>query len=189
MAPTDAGALAGARKVHKVYPLSSVALYNGVTLAHYLLGAVGVIIGYSRWPLLGWILGLTYVGFAIVQMWVLMPIQVCPSCVYRRMDGSRCISALNLLSARIAPLADEDEFPERGNGVLCHNNLYLAALIAPLVLMVPALILDFSWLVLAILFVVGVLLVFRMMVLFPRVACGHCAARRRCPNAQAMGIG
>ncbi len=178
----------GALKVYKHYPLASIATYNGVTLAHYGLGAAGIILGYSRWPALGWAAGVVYLVFALGQMYVVMPLAVCPSCVYRRIDHARCVSAMNLVSARIAPLADPVDFPLRASGVLCHNNLYMASLIAPLVIVVPALVIAFSWPLLAIFVAVATLFAVRLFVVFPRVACGHCAAKAHCPNAKAMGI-
>ncbi len=178
----------GSRKVYRHYPLANIVIYNGVTLAHYALGAVGIVVGYARWPLLAWTVGLVYLVFALGQMYVLMPLVVCPSCAYRRMDGARCVSAMNLVSARIAPLADPEEFARRAEGAFCHNHLYMASLIAPLVLIVPALIVAFSWIVLALLLAVAALFALRLFVVFPRVACGVCAARGRCPNAKAMGL-
>lgn len=62
--------------------------------------------GYAHWPVLGWTAGLVYPAFALGQRYVLMPLVVCPSCAYRRIEGARCVSAMNLVSARIAPLAD-----------------------------------------------------------------------------------
>ena len=38
---------------------------------------------------------------------------------------------------------------------MCANNLYLASLIAPILALIPALILDFAWAVLAILLALG----------------------------------
>jgi hypothetical protein len=64
----------------------------------------------------------------------------------------------------------------------------MASLIAPLLLMAPALVFVFSWVLLGIFVAVAALLALRMCVIFPRVACGHCLEKRRCPNAQAMGI-
>ena len=64
----------------------------------------------------------------------------------------------------------------------------MASLIAPLVLVVPGLVIGFSWPLLAILVGLPALFGVRLFVVFPRVACGHCAAKGRCPNAKAMGI-
>jgi hypothetical protein len=175
-------------EVYRRYPAVNIAIYNGATLAHYGLGAAGVLIGYDRLPVLAWVVGVGYLLFALGQMYVMMPLVVCPSCAYRRLDGARCVSAMNLVSARLAPLAETDAFPLRAKGALCHNNLYMASLIAPLVLIAPALVIAFSWVLMGIFGAVAALLALRMFVIFPHVACGHCVERRRCPNAQAMGI-
>jgi hypothetical protein len=176
-------------KVYTHYPLANIAVYNGVTLAHYGLGAVGLLLGYARWPTLSWTAGMVYLAFALGQMYVLMPLMVCPSCAYRRIEGARCVSAMNLVSPRIAPLADPDGFAQRARGALCHNNLYMASLIAPLVLLLPALVMAFSWALLLIFLAIVALFALRLFVVFPHVACGHCVAKGRCPNAKAMGIG
>ncbi|MEI6725213.1 MAG: hypothetical protein WCN81_03185 [Actinomycetes bacterium] len=176
-------------KVHARYPLANIVIYNGVTLAHFGLGAAGIVLGYARWPTAAWTIGLVYLVFALGQMYVLMPLSVCPSCVYRRLEGARCVSAMNLVSARIAPLADEGDFGRRAEGALCHNHLYMASLVAPLVIILPALVFAFSWALLALLLAVAALLALRLFVVFPRVACGVCAAKGRCPNTKAMGIG
>ena len=178
-----------AATVYRVYPWSSVALYNGVTLLHFGLGTAGLIVAYDRWPALALAVGGAYLVFALAQMYVMMPLVVCPSCVYRTMSGARCVAAMNILSARLTATRPLEEFPRRGSGILCHNNLYLGSLIAPLPLMVPGLIVNFAPVGLALLLTVALLLAFRFFVVFKRTACPHCAAKGRCPNAQAMGIG
>jgi len=55
--------------------------------------------------------------------------------------------------------------------------------------MIPALILNFSFLLLALLLVVGGLLLFRFFVVLPKTACAHCRAKHECPNAKAMVSG
>jgi hypothetical protein len=175
-------------RVYRVYPTASVYLYNGVTLAHFGFGMLGILVGFETWPTLAWILGGAYLLFALGQMYILMPLMVCPACVYRGMDGARCVSALNLVSARLAPRRDPDRFPERARGALCHNNLYMAALGLPLLLMLPGLVADFSFLLLGLFLTLAALLALRMFVLFTKVACVHCAAKRACPNAQAMHL-
>jgi len=76
--------------------------------------------------------------------------RVCPNCAYYRLDGARCISALNLLSRRIAGPGRPVDFASVPGGRSCHNNLYLAALIAPIPLMIVGLVLNFSATLLAI---------------------------------------
>jgi hypothetical protein len=60
--------------------------------------------------------------------------------------------------------------------------------VIPIIAMIPALVLNFSFSVLAILLVVVILLLFRFFVLFPKEACIHCAAKQICPQAEAMGL-
>jgi hypothetical protein len=54
--------------------------------------------------------------------------------------------------------------------------------------MIPALILNFSLVLLTILLAVVGLLLYRFFVIFPKIACVHCSAKNLCPNAQAMGL-
>ncbi len=169
------------------YPLSSLLIYNGVTVLHYLLGGIGIMLGYNfSWG--AYLLGFLYLAFAFIQMYVLMPLMVCPNCVYYKWENARCISGLNLVSKRVAREGDVKDFARRGEGLLCHNNLYMAAKIVPIVVMIPALIFNFSLTLLAIFLAVIGLLVFRIFVVFPKVACVHCRAKNICPNAQAMGL-
>jgi len=174
--------------IHTRYPLRSVALYNGVTVLHFGLATAGLVIAFSRWPILGWLLGVVYLAFAFVQMYLIMPLKVCPHCVYRTLSDSRCVTGLNLLSPRFSRVRSPEEFGRRAEGVLCHNHLYMTALIAPLVLMVVGLVLNYSVAGLACLLGVAALMAFRYFILFMRVACPHCAMKGRCPNAKAMGI-
>jgi len=121
-------------------------------------------------------------------MYVLMPLKVCPGCPYYRLNNSLCISGLNVVSRKIAKEGDVKDFPRRAEGPFCPNNLYIASLAIPIIAMIPALILDFSFLVLAILLVVVALFLFRFFVIFPKIACLHCIAKYRCPQAEAMGV-
>lgn len=121
-------------------------------------------------------------------MYVLMPLMVCPNCVYYRLKDSLCISGLNLLSKKIAPQGDIKDFADRGEGLFCHNNLYMAAKILPIVAMIPALILNFSFSLLVVFLAVVGLFLFRIFVVFPKIACVHCRAKNICPNAEAMGL-
>ena len=54
-----------AATVYRVYPWSSVALYNGATLLHFGLGTAGLIIAYDRWPALALAVGGAYLAFAL----------------------------------------------------------------------------------------------------------------------------
>jgi hypothetical protein len=163
-----------------------VVLYEGLTVAHFLLGGAALLLGYP-W-LIGLPLGAAYVVLALFEMFVAMPLTVCPSCVYSRLADSLCISGMNRWSRRIARPREASRFEERAEGVLCANNLYLASLAFPIVAVIPALALRFSWFVLAALLVLVGFLVFRFFVVFPRIACVHCRAKNVCPNARAMGL-
>ena len=169
------------------YPLINILTYNGTTIIHYLLGGTGIALGYNSW--VGYLTGIFYVVFSFMEMYVHMPLKVCPNCVYYKLDNSLCISGLNVVSRKIAKEGDISNFPNRAKGVFCPNNLYIASLAIPIIAMIPALILSFSFVVLAILIIVVGLLLFRFFVIFPRVACVHCRAQNVCPQARSMGFG
>ena len=170
------------------YPLSSVLVYNGTTVLHFLLGGMGIAIGYgfSSWG--GRTFGLLYLVLSFLEMYVVMPLTVCPRCTYYRTKDSLCISGLNVLSTRIAKEGRPKDFPKRAEGLFCPNNLYLASLIVPLIAMIPAMVIHFSVALLVIFLVVAGLLLFRFFIIFPRIACLHCRAKHKCPQAEAMGL-
>ena len=174
-------------KVYSKYPLSNILIYNGTTVAHFVLGGLGIIYGYSfSWA--GYLFGALYLGFAFVQMYGIMPFEVCPNCVYYRMENSICISGLNLFSRKIAKQGNIKDLSNRNKGTLCHNNMYMFSLIAPIVAIIPALVLNFSPFVLAVQITLIGLILFRMFVLFKRIGCIHCVAKKECPNARSMRL-
>lgn len=173
-------------QVYTRYPLANILIYNGTTIAHYLLGGTGIILGYNSW--IGYLIGLLYMVFAFLEMYVHMPLKVCPNCVYYKLENSRCISGLNIISRIIAKEGDVKDFVSRAQGLFCPNNLYIASLAIPIIAMIPALILDFSIPVLVILIIVVGLLVFRFFVIFTKIACVHCRAKNICPQAQSMNL-
>jgi hypothetical protein len=175
--------------VYRSYPWRDVALYNGVTLLHFGLATAGLLLAYDRWPVLAWALAIVYLVVALGQMYVVMPLVVCAACVYPTMPGARCVSGMSVIAARLGRSAPGEEFEaRRTKGVLSHNKLYMGSLIAPVPLLAVGLILNFSVAALAVLVCVAALLAFRILVVFKRTACPHCAAKGRCPNAKAMGI-
>jgi hypothetical protein len=175
-------------KLYTRYPLSSVLIYNGSTILHFLLGGIGIALGYSFSPSAGYTFGAVYIVLAFAEMYVLMPLRVCPNCVYYKAQESLCISGLNVVSKRIAQAGTLQDFPERAEGLLCPNNLYMASLIVPIIAIIPALIVNFSIALLGIFAVLVSLLLFRFFVIFPKLACLHCAAKFKCPQAGAMGV-
>jgi hypothetical protein len=178
---------AGKAELYKTYPTSSLLIYNATTDVHFLLGGMGIIVGYDG-TVYAWMLGIAYMAVAFLQMYVMMPLMVCPNCVYYRLEDGRCVSGLNRLSRRIAKEGDPKRFPERAGGPLSHNKFYMGSLIFPIVAMVPALVLNFSVLLLVLFLAVLGLMLFRVFVVFQKVACVHCMAKHRCPNAIAMGL-
>lgn len=173
-------------ELHTRYPLSSILTYNGSTILHFLLGGIGIIIGYGSW--IGYLIGVLYMTLSFAEMYVLMPLKVCPNCPYYRLNNSLCISGLNVVSRKIAGEGTVENFPQRAKGLLCPNNLYVASLAFPIIAMIPALILEFSFLVLTILLIVVGLLLFRFFVIFPKIACLHCISKYKCPQAGSMGV-
>jgi hypothetical protein len=168
------------------YPLSSILIYNGATVAHFVLGGIGIILGYASW--IGYLLGSFYLVFSFIEMYLHMPLKVCCNCVYYKLDNSRCISGLNLVSRKIAKEGNVAAFSNRAKGLFCPNNLYIASLAVPILAIIPALVLNFSLPVLVILLILMGLLLFRFFVIFPKIACVHCRAQNICPQAQAMGF-
>jgi hypothetical protein len=160
--------------------------YNGATIAHFLLGGIGIFLGYHS--LVGYLIGSLYLVFSFGEMYVHMPLKVCPNCVYYKLDNSLCISGMNIVSRKVTKEGNIKDFPNRAKGLFCPNNLYIASLVIPIIALIPALILDFSVPVLAILLVVVGLLLFRFFVIFPKIACVHCRAKNVCPQAQSMGL-
>lgn len=178
----------GKAKLYSRYPWSSVFIYNGSTILHFLLGGIGIILGYGFSSWAGYTFGVLYLIFSFIEMYVVMPLAVCPNCVYYRAKGSLCISGLNILSQKIAKEGNLKDFPRRAKGLFCPNNLYLASLIIPIVAMIPALIVNFSVVLLLIFLAIFGLLLFRFFIIFPKIACLHCSAKYMCPQAEAMGV-
>lgn len=64
----------------------------------------------------------------------------------------------------------------------------MATLLIPIIAIIPALILNFSFLLLALLIGLTGLVIFRIFVIFPKIGCLHCRAKFKCPQADAMGV-
>jgi hypothetical protein len=173
--------------LYKRYPLASFLIYNGATIFHFLLGGFGIIYGYGL-TALSLLMGSLYLVFSFGEMYVLMPLKVCPSCVYRRMEGGLCISGLNVVSRKIARSQNAEVFLQRAKGVLCPNNLYMFSLAAPIVALIPALLIHFSLLLLIVFLGLVGFMLFRIFVIFPKIACLHCYAKFQCPQAGQMGV-
>lgn len=175
-------------KLYTRYPWSSILIYNGSTIAHYVLGGIGIIIGYNFSSWVGYLLGTVYLVFSFAEMYIIMPLTVCPHCVYIKLEGALCISGLNAVSKRIAKEGKIGNFPKRAEGLFCFNNMYIAALIIPIMAIIPALFLNYSLVLLLIFLALIALLVVRFFVIFTKIACLHCRAKFICPQAGQMGV-
>ncbi len=175
-------------EIYTRYPLSSVLIYNGATILHFTFSGIGIILGYNFAPWVGWLLGILYLAFSFGEMFILMPLTVCPNCPYYRLKDSVCISGMNLVAKKIAKEGNPKDFPKRGEGLFCNNNMYMAALIGPIIAMIPALIVNFSIPLLTMFLAVVGLLLFRFFVIFTKIACIHCRAKFKCPQAGQMGV-
>jgi len=169
------------------YPAANVFAYNSVTFLHFILGGFGIALGFSFLKF-GYIIGIIYLLFAFFQMYVLMPVMVCPNCVYYGMKDARCVSANNILSRKLANKGDVRNFGNRAAGICSHNKMYMGSLFFPIFALIIAMIFNFGITILIIFISVLVLLLIRIFVIFPKVACVHCRAKRICPNAKAMGL-
>jgi hypothetical protein len=170
------------------YPLSSQIIYHGATVLHFLVGGFGILLAYGHSSWAGYAFGFLYLLFSFSEMYVFMPLTVCPNCVYYRMKGSLCVTGLNVLSRKLAREGNTKNFVKRAQGVLCPNNLYMASLILPIVAIIPPLAINFSVVLLALLLLLVALLLFRFFVIFPKIACLHCRAKHVCPQAELMGV-
>ena len=65
-------------KLYTRYPLSSILIYNGSTILHFLLGGFGIILGYNFSSWAGYTFGCLYLVFAFLEMYVLMPLSALP---------------------------------------------------------------------------------------------------------------
>lgn len=175
-------------KLYTQYPGSSILIYNGATVFHFALGGLGILLGLSFSPWASQALAIIYLVFAFGEMYLLMPLVVCPNCVYVRRADGRCISGMNIVSRRIARIGDVNQLAKRAEGILCPNNLYLVSLIAPILIALITLVVNFSWGLLLVAVTLIGLMLFRFFVIFPKLACLHCAAKFHCPQAAMMGV-
>lgn len=168
------------------YPLWSVIGLNLLTAVHFAVGCGAIILAWHTVPLVAWPVGIAYLVFAAVQAFVLMPLVVCPGCVYRTVAGARCPSGLNLVSARLGPPAgDTAEFRRRSSGPLCQTSLSLCSWGFPPLMALAGLAVHLSWPAAVLAAALAASLALR--VLLGRASgCTHCLSRRWCPVARIM---
>jgi hypothetical protein len=175
-------------ELFKKYPLSSSVVYNGATVIHFLVG--GLVISFADRFIgpLGGILGLVYILFSFLDMYVLMPLQVCKNCVYVRLDQAVCISGLNIVARKFMRGGNPSDFPRRARGLLSPNNFYLFSLLFPVACGIPILIFNYSVTLLLLETSLFILLVTRFAWIIPKLACVHCLSKFVCPQAGLMGV-
>ena len=170
------------------FPLSTILIYNGATILHFLIGSI--IFLHSAFFLGKFApnLALFYFLFSILEMYIVMPIQVCRNCVYFRLENGLCVSGLNLLTREFTSNGNPSNFHKRAVGLFCPNNLYIFSLVFPIICGIPILIFNFSYTLLSLEIFLFILLITRFIYIIPRLACVHCLAKFTCPQAGQMGV-
>jgi hypothetical protein len=168
------------------YPVWRVIALDVFTVAHFALGCAAILIAWRWQPIVAWPVGLAYLVFATVQSFVLMPLVVCPGCVYRAVSGGRCPTGLNLLSARLCPpVTDTAEFRRRTCGPLCQTSLSLCSWVFPLPVALAGVALHLSWP--AAVLTAALVASLPLRVVIGRAAvCPRCLSRRWCPAARVV---
>jgi hypothetical protein len=175
-------------KLYDKYPVSSLFIYNGSTILHFLIGGLILMNLFRLIGITGIIIAIVYMLLSFLEMYVLMPLQVCNNCVYFRSQKSVCISGLNLIAKAIAKPGNPLNFPNRARGFVCPNNLYIISLVFPIVVGAIILFLKFNLLLLIMELSLIVLLMTRFFYIIPTLACLHCQSKFVCPQAGQMGV-
>jgi hypothetical protein len=178
----------GKAALYNWYPVSSIAVYNGTTLLHFVVGGLVLLFSSRFFGTMGIAVAALYLSFSLLEMYVMMPRQVCRNCVYFRLENALCISGLNVAAKRFAKPGNPEDFPRRATGVFCPNNLYIFSLAFPIACGIPILVFNFSPLLLSLELFLFVLLATRFMIIIPRLACVHCLSKFVCPQAGLMGV-
>jgi hypothetical protein len=175
-------------KLHHRYPFSTIAVYNGSTIIHFVLGGIILCQTNRFFGSFGYILGIVYVLGSLLEMYLIMPLQVCRNCVYFGLENGRCVSGLNLLSKKLAIRGSTQNFSRRAEGLFCPNNIYLFSLAFPIIGGIPILVVNFSIQLLLLVASLFLLLIIRFFFIIPRLACLHCLSKFICPQAGQMGV-
>jgi hypothetical protein len=175
-------------KLYKRYPISSILIYNGITIIHFFLGGIIIASTGYFWGLMGTIFGVSYFILSLIEMYIVMPLQVCKNCVYYRLENGLCISGLNLWARKIAKPGASKFFPSRAKGSFCPNNIYILTLIFPILAGVVILLIHFTVVSLIGIAVLFMLLMLRFFLMIPKLACVHCYSKFICPQAGQMGV-
>ncbi len=175
-------------ELYKRFPVTSVILYNGTTVLHFLLGSAILLCLHRFFGPFAFVVAVSYFLFSFLEMYVVMPFRVCRHCVYFRLENGICISGLNVLARRMAKTGNQSDFPNRAKGIFCPNNLYVFSLILPVVSGIPILISNYSRALLCCEISIVALLAARFLYIIPKLACVHCLSKFECPQAGQMGV-
>jgi hypothetical protein len=175
-------------QLYKRYPLVNVVIYNGSSVVHFIVGGMLLASTSHFLGTSGIVLGLLYIILSLLEMYVLMPLQVCKNCVYVNLENGLCISGMNVYAKKLAPPGSTSEFSSRAKGPFCPNNLYILSLVFPIIGGIPILIFSFSIPLLILEISLFVLLVLRFFIIIPKLACVHCLSKFICPQAGQMGV-
>jgi hypothetical protein len=169
------------------YPSSYIFLYNSSTILHFFLGAFALVIGYDfLW--FKYLFGLFFLLFAFINMYIIMPLVVCPHCPYFSLEKSLCVSGLNIIANLITTKGNVKCFVKRNEGLVSHNNLIKLSLYLPFILILPAFFINLSIGLIIISFLLIGSIAFRLIYLIPVISCGHCRVKAQCPNAKKLKI-
>jgi hypothetical protein len=83
-------------------------------------------LAYGHWW--GVSIGSVYLVFALVEMYLLMPLKVCPDCPYYSLENSLCISGLNVVSRKLTRGGNIIKYVRTVLWVIDHRHLRLLCL-------------------------------------------------------------
>jgi hypothetical protein len=149
------------------YPWTTPFLENTVWLGVYLLGSV-IFLLCNTWA------AAAYLGYCLVSMYLLIPRFVCTHCSYY---GKTCHSGQGRLAALLFSKRDTELFKSCFKGMRLAAPVFLAPLIAALVLSF----LHFSWGRAALAIGFGILALGCARMVTKGLGCPHCRQKSVCP--------
>jgi hypothetical protein len=152
---------------YESYPWTTPLLENIVWLWVYVLGFI-IFLLFNIWA------ALTYLGYSLVCMYLLIPRFVCTHCSYY---GKICHSGQGRLSAFLFSRRDTTLFGSYFKYMRFAAPVFLAPLIAGLILFI----LHFSWERVALTIAFGMLALWCTRVVTKRLGCPHCNQKSVCP--------
>jgi ribosomal protein L34E len=96
-------------EIYGRYPISSVIIYNGSTVVHFLAGGFILLFLAKMIGSVGIAVSVLYVVLAFLEMYVIMPLKVCTNCVYFRTPDSRISTLFERRQAKKNGFGHEDK--------------------------------------------------------------------------------